>query len=50
MSIGETFDFAVEVHDTGDLTLEIRRRGGPLVTRQEVKVVEPATEEILQPH
>ncbi len=44
VSIGETYDFTVQVPREAQLALEVRRSSGMLVTRQEVQVVEPAVE------
>lgn len=40
VSIGETYDFAVQAADTGAAALELRTRAGALVVAQPIRVVE----------
>ncbi len=41
VNIGETYDFEVEQADTGQVTLELRRLGGLLLSRQPIHFVRP---------
>jgi FtsP/CotA-like multicopper oxidase with cupredoxin domain len=41
VSIGETYDFRVQAHDTGSATLELRRRNGSLIASQPIRFGRP---------